>query len=103
MTDGVLILRRMLGMTGAALTNGATHACVPRTAVGIASAINLTYYDIDGDGQTLPATDGLLMLRAMLGFRGDALIAGAVSPTATRKTYVDIRSFFYGNCNFYFN
>lgn len=98
MTDGVLILRRMLGMTGAALTNGATHACVPRTAVGISAAINLTYYDVDGDGQTLPETDGLILLRALLGFRGDALIADAIGTNATRKTATDVRNFLVGSC-----
>lgn len=103
MTDGVLILRRMLGLTGSALTNGATHACVPRSALGISNAINLSYYDIDGDGQTLPATDGLILLRALLGFRGDALIADAVSAAATRKTYADIRNYLSGTCYFSIN
>jgi len=35
--------------------------------------------DADGDGQTLAMTDGLLILRAMLGLSGDALTAGAVN------------------------
>ncbi|MBL8310281.1 MAG: hypothetical protein JNL19_07655 [Burkholderiales bacterium] len=33
----------------------------------------------DGDGQSLAMTDGLLILRAMLGLSGDALTAGAVN------------------------
>lgn len=103
MTDGILILRRMFGLTGAALTNGATHTCVPLTAAGIASNINLANYDIDGDGFTRPETDGLLLLRALIGFKGDSLIANAVSPTATRKTVLDINSYFSNACNLYLN
>lgn len=102
-TDGVLILRRIFGLTGVALTNSATHSCVPRSAAAIASAINLSAYDVDGDGQTLPETDGLLLLRAMLGFRGDALVVGVTGANATRKTYGDIRSFLANTCSFYLN
>jgi hypothetical protein len=99
MTDGMLILRRMLGISGPALTAGATHACVPRTASGIAAAISLTTYDIDGDGFTKPETDGVLLLRAMLGFTGEALIANAISPTATRKTATNVENWFRYTCN----
>ena len=35
-------------------------------------------YDIDGDGEQLPLTDGLLLLRFLFGFTGDTLTAGAV-------------------------
>ncbi len=100
MTDGILILRRILTISGAALTNGVTHACVPRTAVGIASGIDLSSYDIDGDGQTRAETDGMLMLRAMLGFDGEALIAGAVGANATRRTAFDVLNWLRFNCSF---
>jgi hypothetical protein len=103
LTDGILVMRRMLNLTGNALTDRATHACVPRTAVAIAQAINLPSYDIDGDGFTLPHTDGLLLLRAMLGLRGEALINGAVAPTALRKTAQDIQAFLTTSCGHAFN
>ena len=102
-TDGVLILRRMLGLADAALTVGATHSCAPRSATSIASAINLSAYDIDGDGQARAETDGLLLLRAMLGFRGDALVNGAISTTATRRTAQDIQNFLLSNCSYNLN
>ena len=35
-------------------------------------------YDIDGDGQSDPLTDGLLLLRYLFGFTGATLITGAV-------------------------
>jgi hypothetical protein len=40
--------------------------------------------DVDGDGQVLPLTDSLLLLRSTFGFRGSVLINGAVSGTCTR-------------------
>ena len=103
MTDGVLILRRMLGLTGAALTTGATNVCAPRSAAGITNAINLPGFDLDGDGQTRPETDGVLLLRAILGFRGDALIANAVGANATRKTATAILDYLNNTCSFTLN
>ncbi len=103
MTDGVLILRRMLGLTGAALTSGATNACAPRSAAGITSAINLSGFDLDGDGQTRPETDGVLLLRAILGFRGNQLIANAVGSGATRTTAADILGYLNNTCSFTLN
>ena len=103
MTDGVLILRRMFGLTGAALTTGATNACSPRSAAGITTAISLPGFDLDGDGQTRPETDGVLLLRAMLGFRGDALINNAIGANATRKTAADVLSYLNATCSFTLN
>lgn len=103
LTDGVIVLRRMFGLQGASLLTGATHSCVPKTSAQISADLQLSAYDIDGDGQTLPTTDGLLLLRALLGFRGDALIADAVSATATRKAYTDIRNFLSNSCYFAIN
>ena len=40
--------------------------------------------DVDGDGQILPLTDGLLTLRYEFGFRGATLITAAVGPQCTR-------------------
>ena len=40
--------------------------------------------DVDGDGQFLPLTDGLLILRFAFGFTGNTLITGAVGPGCTR-------------------
>ena len=46
--------------------------------------------DIDGNGQIDALTDGLLILRYLLGLQGDTLIAGVVAADATRETAVDI-------------
>jgi PQQ-like domain len=50
--------------------------------------------DIDGDGQVSPMTDGLLLLRGLLGLQGPELIAGVnFLPTATRKASDDITAY----------
>lgn len=100
MTDGVLILRRMLGLTGAALVQSATHSCVPLSSAGIAANLQLSAYDLDGDGVVTPATDGLLLLRALLGFRNDALVRDAIGASATRRGGGDITNFLTYSCGF---
>lgn len=100
-TDGIVALRRMLGLTGDPLTLGATHSCVPPAGRTYAGSFPLTGYDLDGDGQTLAATDGVLLLRFMLGLRGTALVAGAVGAGATRTTPAAILSFIGSECGLY--
>ena len=93
LTDGLLTLRYLFGLTGSALTNGALGATATRTdpmAIknyldGIRPAL-----DVDGDGNANALTDGLLIIRYLFGLRGAALITGAVSPNATRVLATDI-------------
>jgi uncharacterized delta-60 repeat protein len=79
--DGVLAIRYLLGYTGNALTDGALGANPGRTAQQIESHFAQLKtdgkLDVDGDGEANALTDGLLILRAMLGLSGDALVAGA--------------------------
>ena len=99
LTDGILVLRWMLGMTGTAATQGALGASPGRTvAADIATHLVAQRMDIDGDSSVDAATDGLLLLRALLGFSGTAVTNGAVSPCATRTTWTDIRSHLAGTC-----
>ena len=42
--------------------------------------------DIDGDGESKPLTDGLLLIRYLFGFSGDSLVSGAIGTDATRDT-----------------
>ena len=68
-TDGVLLMRYLLGMRGAALINNARSTGADlRDAAQIETylATNLALFDVDGDGKTLPMTDGLMILRRML-------------------------------------
>jgi len=63
------------------------------TATFSAAPIGLKALDIDGDGQVDAMTDGFLILRYLLGVEGPSLIAGAVSPKATRITLADITAY----------
>ena len=48
------------------------------------TAIAACSLDIDLDGAVLPETDGLLIVRRLLGFQGTPLTLGAVNPSGNR-------------------
>jgi hypothetical protein len=99
MTDGLLALRWMLGISGTAATVGALGSAPGRTdAAAIKTYLNAQRLDIDGDGSVDAATDGVLLLRALLGLSGNAVLNNAVSPCATRTTWADIRAHLAGTC-----
>ena len=50
-------------------------------------------FDIDGNGEVDPLTDGILELRHSFGFTGTALVVGAVDDNCTRCTEEDIEGF----------
>lgn len=77
-TDGVLLLRYLFGLRGAALTAGALGINPQRSAAQIEAHIfgNLAAFDVDGDSKVLATTDGLMILRRLLGLSGTALTAG---------------------------
>ena len=54
--------------------------------------------DIDGDGVVLATTDGLLLARAALGITGNAMTSGALSATATRTSWPQIRDYLVSQC-----
>ncbi|MGL4233871.1 MAG: hypothetical protein ACRCWJ_21120, partial [Casimicrobium sp.] len=78
-SDAMLATRYLFGFQGEALTTGVIGQNAARTADEIVTYLDslkndpLRKLDLDGDGQSLALTDGLLMLRAMLGLSGDAL------------------------------
>ena len=78
-TDSLLLTRYLLGLRGDALTTGALGQNPTRTGQALENHLASLNLDADGDGQSLAMTDGLLILRAMLGLTGDALTAGAVN------------------------
>ncbi|MEO7254104.1 MAG: Ig-like domain repeat protein [Casimicrobium sp.] len=94
--DGALIARYLSGMTGSAVTSGLTTSGALRTdpaQVGAYLDTIRPLLDIDGDGQFIPLTDGLLLIRYMSGVRGDALITGVVGAGASRSTVVAIEAY----------
>lgn len=78
-TDATLVTRYLLGLRGDALTTGALGANPTRTGQALETYLASLNLDADGDGQALAMTDGLLMLRAMLGLTGTALTQGATN------------------------
>lgn len=86
-SDGLLVMRYLLGLRGSELTVGAKSAAAVRTdaeiGIQLAHLLSNGLLDIDGDGQTRPETDGLLILRYLIGYRSNGLVenanAGALS------------------------
>jgi uncharacterized delta-60 repeat protein len=84
-TDALLITRYLLGYRSNALTTGAVGASPTRTNAEIETYLGTLLQagklDVDGDGQSLAMTDGLLLIRAMLGLSGTALTNSATNAT----------------------
>ena len=95
LTDGLLILRYMFGLSGDSLVNGLVSDSATRTsAAEIESFLsNLgSNLDIDGNGSIDALTDGLLSLRYMFGYEGDTLISGVISSNATLTSATELQS-----------
>jgi hypothetical protein len=96
LTDGLLAIRYMLGLTGSSLTAGALGSTATRTDPSAIKAYldaNTWALDIDGDGNVDAPTDGLLILRYLLDFRGASLIQAAVATSAPRNTSAAIEAY----------
>ena len=74
-----LLMRYLLGFRDAELTNGALGGAPTRDAAQIATYLGGlgNQLDVDDDGQVYALTDGLLILRRLLGLSGAALTNGA--------------------------
>ena len=96
LSDGLLILRSLFGLTDSALTQNAVAPDANfSSAADIQSRINNLgeFLDIDGNGVVDPLSDGLLILRYLFGIRGATLINGVVAQDATRNTAVQIEEY----------
>ncbi len=54
--------------------------------------------DVDGNGTFDALTDGLMVVRAMLGLTGTAVTAGAIGGSPIRATWAQIQPFLNNNC-----
>ncbi|MCS5568109.1 MAG: thrombospondin type 3 repeat-containing protein [Pseudomonadales bacterium] len=96
LTDGLLVLRHLFGFADSSLTDGAMTDSATRiepAAIATYLETNLSQMDIDADGKTEALTDGLLLLRYLFGFDGDALIQGVIAESATRTTAEEIKEY----------
>ena len=87
LSDGLLLIRYLFGFRGSSLTQGAVDLdSLEMTAEELELLIeqNLSVLDIDGDGVTSALTDGLLVIRYLFGFSGEALTNGALGSGAGR-------------------
>lgn len=94
--DGTIIARYLSGIGGAALVQGVDATGSLRTdAEQMATYLDTIrpLLDIDGNGEFNPLTDGLLLIRYLLGQRDAALITGAVGNGATRTTAATIQAY----------
>ena len=96
LSDGLILIRRMFGLSGTAMTAGALGGGAQRSdpAAIIAYIANLNpQFDVDGNGNVDALTDGLLTIRYLFGLRGGALVAGAIGTGATRTTSAAIETY----------
>ena len=107
-TDGVLVLRYLLGIRGTALVAGAIGIRATRTTgdqvAEYLSAVDSAHPNCSINVVGAPAgpaatLDGIVLLRAMLGVTGGAVTAGINFPSGTaRTTWATIRSYLVDNC-----
>ena len=102
LTDGILIVRYLFGLTGDNLVAGnvlpddATRTTADEIAAFLDQGV-ATMLDPDGNGQANALTDGILIVRYLFGLTGNDLTAGNVLPEdATRTEPSDIAGFLAG-------
>ncbi|MEO8132463.1 MAG: hypothetical protein ABI831_00575 [Betaproteobacteria bacterium] len=96
LTDGLLIIRYLFGLTGTSLTNGALGPLATRTdPTSVKNYLDgmLPLLDVDGSGTSDALTDGLMLLRYLFGLRGNPLVNGAIAPGALRTTPEDVETY----------
>jgi hypothetical protein len=104
-TDGLLVMRYLLGIRGAGLVSGllASPAALRTDPAKIETVlqrlVDAKRLDIDGNNATDASTDGVLLLRALLGFTGTAVTDNAVGTgTPTRSDWAAIRTYLVDSC-----
>jgi hypothetical protein len=103
-TDATLAFRYILGRRGGSLVTSVKQGALNNAAIeqNLGVLYGARYLDIDGNGVIDAATDGVLLLRALLGFRDEALIANALGtapPNGTwRNTATAIRTHLSNAC-----
>jgi predicted extracellular nuclease len=99
LTDGLMLVRAMSGLTGTAVTNGAIGGNASRTTwAAIQPYFNPAVLDVDQDSGTDPRTDGLLLMRAMFGLTGTAVTNNALGMGANRDNWSKLRYYLNTSC-----
>jgi hypothetical protein len=96
LTDGLLILRSMFGLSGDNLILGAVaDDAAYKSSQDLESRISSLgmRLDVDDNDKIDALTDGLVILRHLFGLTGDPLTAGVVADDANRFSAADIESY----------
>jgi hypothetical protein len=100
LTDGVLIVRSLFGVTGTQLTDGALGTGAVRTdSADIIAFLEpglTTMLDVDANGEAGALTDGVLIVRYLFGVTGTQLTDGALGTGALRTDSAEIITFLDG-------
>ena len=95
LTDGLLLLRYMFGLSGNSLTSGVISNTATYTSsndlISRISALGDTI-DIDSNGDVDALTDGLMILRYLFGIDGSALVNNVIGANAERTSTNDIEN-----------
>jgi len=98
-TDGVLIARAMAGFSGSALVAGALGANATVTLPEqLLRRVNIEALDADGNGDVSVLNDGLIVMRALSGLNGTAVVHAAVGPSALRTSWTQVRDYLNTRC-----
>jgi hypothetical protein len=95
LTDGALVLRYLTNDVSQPISRGVLGVRAARTNTSSLSQYldNISpVLDIDGNGELAQINDGLLVIRYLLGFRGDNLTVNAIGGGATRSTASAVES-----------
>lgn len=94
--DGEMILRRLAGFQGEALTEGLTNEFSQRTLDeidAVIAAMETEIMDIDLNGQSDALSDGILLMRYLEGNAGNALVDDVVDPGGSFTDAIEIGDF----------
>ena len=96
LTDGLLAIRYLFGLTGDplvvnAIGAGATNSTAEEVEAYLADTRPI--FDIDGNGRVTPITDGLIFIRYLFGLRGERLIVNSIGTGARRTTPEQIEAY----------
>lgn len=78
-------------ITATVCTTAGCQSPLPSLSFGATAASGFTAcLDVDGDGIQRASADGLVLMRLMLGIRGQNALAGAIAPGAPRSTWAAV-------------
>jgi YD repeat-containing protein len=96
LSDGLLIVRHLSGMTGAGLTDAAISPDCSRCDTDeIAAYIDQirAQLDVDANGKVEASTDGQILLRYLFGFTGGSLVSGAIGQGCARCSATQVAEY----------